>query len=137
MCSAGIRADIQVDASPANVNAVLRNNLERLHTEHRVAVENNYARLSPWIGSMVEDLGQVLRSASFSTGTSNGNPDAMGISAASANSTNGKQNPLLGLFNLVEPLTKRASVPPASSKKLNRNFANLFSAQAGCRSRAC
>jgi hypothetical protein len=86
---------------------------------HDLAVKRNFTRLKPWLGELLDTLGELVTKLQALDTT---------VSGGAVLKTQA-QPPLANLAALILPLSLRASIQPPNSLRLQRTFGQTFSSQ--------
>jgi hypothetical protein len=147
------------DPSPAELRQFLEEALAPLREEHRLAVEGNFNKLEPWIGSIVEVLEAAsdsiapappVSASASSFAASASEDDSEGFAASSATTGASAKAATTGaaaqpssrpaLENVsqefLDNIAKPASVQPRSPQQLGRSLADNFSPTSGTLTKA-
>ena len=129
-----LNSKVESSQTDEDLREMVDASLEPLREEHRLAVEGNFTKLHPWIGSIVSELEPIsneLAAAKLKPSDSRGAETFTSfedpIELAGSQSPSPAESSLGDVLRIVDDLDKSASQPPSSSVRLPRSVADSFS----------
>lgn len=115
---------VNIDSSDEHIMKLFEEILPDLREEHAIAIEGHYGRLEPWVGGFVKALEGIEVKLKSTPPPSAGAKRATVVNSHRYKNGCGPADTVLGSLidqNLLEPLSRPASIQPANAQRLPRD----------------